>query len=61
VKISASIYSDKKRSLREVIQDLENHQVDLLHVDCNDDPRVFDDIAQIRKWCSIPIDSRKIF
>jgi pentose-5-phosphate-3-epimerase/CBS domain-containing protein len=56
MKISASIYSDKKRSLREVIQDLENHQVDLLHVDCNDDPRVFDDIAQIRKWCSIPID-----
>jgi ribulose-phosphate 3-epimerase len=56
MKISASIYSDKKRSLREVIQDLENHQVDLLHVDCNDDPSVFDDIAQIRKWTSIPVD-----
>jgi pentose-5-phosphate-3-epimerase len=56
VKISASIYSDKKRALKEVIQDLENHQVDLLHVDCNDDPRVFDDIAQIRQWTSIPID-----
>jgi pentose-5-phosphate-3-epimerase len=56
VKISASIYSDKKRALKEVIQDLENHQVDLLHVDCNDDPSVFDDIAQIRQWTSIPID-----
>ena len=56
MKISASIYSDKKRSLYEVIQDLENHQVDLLHVDCNDDPSVFDDIAQIRQWTSIPID-----
>lgn len=56
MKISASIYSDKKRSLKEVIQDLENHQVDLLHVDCNDDPSVFDDIAQIRQWTSIPID-----
>ena len=56
MKISASIYSDKKRALKEVIQDLENHQVDLLHVDCNDDPSVFDDIAQIRQWTSIPID-----
>lgn len=56
MKISASIYSDKKRPLREVIQDLENHQVDLLHVDCNDDSTVFDDIAQIRQWTSIPID-----
>lgn len=56
MKISASIYSDKKRSLQEVILDLENHGVDLLHVDCNDDVRVFDDIQQIRKWTSIPID-----
>lgn len=56
MKISASIYSDKRRSLKEVIQDLENHQVDLLHVDCNDDPRIFDDISQIREWTNIPID-----
>jgi len=56
MKISASIYSDKKRPLVEVIRDLENHQVDLLHVDCNDDSSVFEDIARIREWCSIPID-----
>ena len=56
MKISASIYSDKKRSLKEVIHDLMAHQVDLLHVDCNDDLSVFDDIAQIRSWCTIPID-----
>lgn len=56
MKISASIYSDKKRPLKEVIQDLEAHQVDLLHVDCNDDLKVFDDIKQIRSWCSLPID-----
>lgn len=56
MKISASIYSDKKRSLKEVILDLENHGVDLLHVDCNDDLSVFDDIQQIRTWTSIPID-----
>lgn len=56
MKISASIYSDKKRPLREVIQDLVDHHVDLLHVDCNDDPSVFEDIRQIREWCDIPVD-----
>lgn len=56
MKISASIYSDKKRPLQEVIQDLVNHNVDLLHVDCNDDLSVFEDIQKIRTWCTIPID-----
>jgi pentose-5-phosphate-3-epimerase len=56
MKISASIYSDKKRPLEEVIRDLEAHQVDMLHVDCNDDISVFEDIAAIRTWCSLPID-----
>ncbi|MDX1653021.1 MAG: CBS domain-containing protein [Brumimicrobium sp.] len=56
MKISASIYSDKKRTLQETIRDLEDHQVDLLHVDCNDDLSVFEDIAKIRTWCKMPID-----
>ncbi|RYM34720.1 CBS domain-containing protein [Brumimicrobium glaciale] len=56
MKISGSIYSDKNRTLKETILDLEAHQVDLLHVDCNDDVRVFDDIAKIRTWCDMPID-----
>jgi pentose-5-phosphate-3-epimerase len=56
MKISASIYSDKKRPLNEVIDDLVQHQVDLLHVDCNDDLSIFDDIALIRQWCDLPID-----
>jgi len=56
MKISASIYSDKIRPLADVIKDLEDHQVDLLHVDCNDDLSVFEDIAKIRTWTSIPID-----
>jgi len=56
MKISASIYSDKKRPLKEVIEDLVNHQVDLLHIDCNDDLAVFGDIAQIRQWCDLPLD-----
>jgi pentose-5-phosphate-3-epimerase/CBS domain-containing protein len=56
MKISASIYSDKKRPLAEVIDDLVSHQVDLLHVDCNDDISVFDDIRAVRELCDIPID-----
>ncbi len=56
MKISASIYSDKKRTLKEVIEDLVQHQVELLHVDCNDDLSVFEDIKQIRTWCNLPID-----
>ena len=56
MKISASIYSDKQRPLEKVIKDLVGHQMDLLHVDCNDDIAVFEDIKQIREWCNTPID-----
>ena len=56
MKISASIYSDKLRPLKEVIEDLVQHQVELLHVDCNDDLSVFEDIKLIRQWCDLPID-----
>ena len=56
MKISASIYSDKQRPLQKVIQDLVRHQIDLLHVDCNNDTGVFEDIRNIRKWCNTPID-----
>ena len=44
MKISGSIYSDKKRPLKEVIEDLAAHQIEMLHVDCNDDLAVFEDI-----------------
>lgn len=56
MKISASIYSDKRRGLKEVIDDLVQHQVDLLHIDCNDDLSVFNDIRAIRQWCNLPLD-----
>lgn len=56
MRISASIYSDKERELEDTIADLKAHHVDLLHVDCNDDVRVFEDIKRIRTWCEIPID-----
>lgn len=56
MKISASIYSDKKRPLEEVIKDLVEHQVDMFHVDCNDDPAVFEDIKYIKSVSKIPVD-----
>lgn len=56
MKISASIYSDRSRPLKDVVEDLVVHQVDLLHVDCNDDLSVFEDIEKIRQWCDLPID-----
>ena len=56
MKISASIYSDAARPLQAVIADLVAHQVDLLHIDCNDNLSVFDDIKLIRSICSVPLD-----
>ncbi|MFN8277742.1 MAG: CBS domain-containing protein [Chitinophagales bacterium] len=56
MKISASIYSNKERPVLETVKDLVDHGVDMLHIDCNDDPRVFDDIAAIRTFTKTPID-----
>ena len=56
MKISASIYSDKKRPLEQVIEDIRSHQVDLIHVDFNDDIAVFEDIKIIRSLTNTPID-----
>ena len=56
MKISASIYSDKSGDLKRTIDQLEDHGIDMLHVDCNDDLSVMDDIAQIRNWTNKPID-----
>ena len=55
MKISASIYSTS-RDLKEIVADLDAHRIDFFHVDCNDDPKVFDDIARIRTWSKTPID-----
>ncbi|HTF03664.1 MAG TPA: CBS domain-containing protein [Bacteroidia bacterium] len=55
MKISASIYSTS-RNLEEVVRELDAHRIDLFHVDCNDDPKVFDDIAKIRTISKTPID-----
>lgn len=56
MKISASIYSNKHRDLKDIVADLDAHGTDFFHIDCNDDPAVFDDIARIREVSNTPID-----
>ena len=56
MKISASIYSDKHRNIKEIVETLNEHEIDMFHVDCNDDLSVFDDIAVIRELSDRPID-----
>lgn len=56
MKISASVYSNKERPLEELVRELDDCHIDLLHIDCNDDPSVFDDIRQIRTFSKTPID-----
>lgn len=56
MKISASLYSGKNRSLAELVKELDGHNVDYFHIDCNDDLSVFDDIRAIRKLSKTPVD-----
>jgi ribulose-phosphate 3-epimerase len=57
VKISASIYSQKKTPLTAVVQQLKVHGVDMLHIDCEENAEaVFADIKAIRRIVDTPID-----
>ena len=56
MKISASVYSNKDRLLEETVREADLLHIDYLHVDCNDDPAVFEDIACMRKCSRTPID-----
>lgn len=60
MKISASIYARASvgdvQTLEATVRALDAHRVDYLHVDCADDPAVFDDIRRIRQWSATPID-----
>jgi len=56
MKISASIYSDARKDLSLTVTELDAHQVDLFHVDCLDDPKVFEDIRVLRSLSQIPVD-----
>ncbi|MFC2113767.1 CBS domain-containing protein [Bacteroidota bacterium] len=56
MKISASIYSSTNGNLKEIINELDSLPIDFIHIDCNDDHRVFNDIEEIRKHTNKPID-----
>jgi len=56
MKISASLYSAGNTDLQDLVRELDAYQSDWFHIDCNDDPRVFDDIARIRELSKTPID-----
>jgi ribulose-phosphate 3-epimerase len=56
MKISASLYSSKERPMASLVNELDECHIDYFHIDCNDDPRVFEDIAKIRAYSKTPID-----
>lgn len=56
MKISASLYSNKDKALKILVQELDALGIDAFHIDCNDNPGVFDDIATIRQISRTPID-----
>ncbi|MGB3585666.1 MAG: CBS domain-containing protein [Tunicatimonas sp.] len=56
MKISASLYSNQDKSLKELVQELDALRIDSFHIDCNDNPAVFDDIREIRQLSKTPID-----
>ena len=56
MKISASLYSNKDTPRAELVAELDKCHIDYFHIDCNDDPSVFDDIREIREISTTPID-----
>jgi ribulose-phosphate 3-epimerase len=56
MKISASIYSNKTKSIELLVKELDAFNVDFIHIDCNDDLSVFADIEEIKKISKTPID-----
>ncbi len=56
MKVSASVFSNTNLPLKEVVKMLELCKVDMLHVDCSDEPELFEKIEEIRRYTALPID-----
>lgn len=56
MKVSASVFSNPSVPLQQVVQSLDVCKVDMLHVDCSDEPEVFEKIEEIRTYSKTPID-----
>ena len=55
MKVSASIYARSKIDSA-LLNMLEDYKVDFIHIDCNDNMSVFDDIRWIKSKTKLPID-----
>ncbi|PID93243.1 MAG: hypothetical protein CSA95_08285 [Bacteroidetes bacterium] len=56
MKISASIYSAQGIELSSLLRELDAYHSDFFHIDCNDNPAVFEDIQTIKALSKTPID-----
>ncbi len=56
MKISASLYSSKERTLPNLVMALDKCHIDFFHIDCNDNMEVFHDIEEIKQISDTPID-----
>lgn len=56
MKISASIYSNKGKSVEETALLLGDHAVDMIHVDCKDDLSVMEDLPLMDVNSELPLD-----
>lgn len=57
MRISASIYANSRQNNLDIlIQQLDVHDIDMIHVDCNETDAVFEDIEKIRSVSNTPID-----
>lgn len=54
MKISASLYSNLDKSIDDIVHELDLFYIDYIHIDCNDDMKVFDDITHIRNISRLP-------
>ena len=56
MKISASLYANPQRTVADLVRDLDQYAIDYYHIDCRDEPGVFEDIAAIQQLSHTPVD-----
>lgn len=56
MKISASLYSNLDKEIQDIVKEMDLFHIDYIHIDCNDDINIFQDIYQIREISFTPID-----
>lgn len=54
--ISASIFSNNSKSIDTLLEELALFEIDYLHIDCNDDVQVFEEVKRIQAKTTTPLD-----